>query len=43
MDGKDIGKIRRTGYFRGTKSYATRLQLVAVISLAAFALGAYRV
>jgi len=42
MDGRDLGKIRREGYFRGTKANVLRLQFAAIIIFATFGLGAYR-
>jgi len=40
MEGRDIGKIKREGYLRGTQAYNVRLAFVTVVLAGSFCLGA---
>jgi len=42
MEGRDIGKIRKEGYFRGTKANVFKYQFIGVTLFLTFGLGFLR-
>jgi len=42
MEGRDLGKLRKEGYFRGTKANVFRYQVIGAVMLMTFTLGGLR-
>jgi len=42
MEGRDIGKLRKHGYFSGTKANIVRYQIIGLVLFVSFGIGGLR-